>query len=301
VNHLKQNKLLCENQFGFQAGYSTVHHLLKLTNYVANEINKKHYMVGIFLDLKKAFDTVPHRTLLKKLEKLGIRGIALKWFINYLNGRSQRVEIDGKLSDVEYLTISILQGIILGPILFLCFINDLPNCTDMLSLLFVDDTACLTSGRDLKAVIDKANAELQKLSVWFRANKMAVNVNKTKYIIFKPKGKKIEIGPVEGVVFNNNDRDVPVDNNKIFELDRVYDTNPNVHDRTYRLLGVLLDENLSFNQHCNQVCSKLSQSSYIISRVKNLLPRKSLRSLYFSLFHTYCIVSPSIHVQQQKT
>jgi hypothetical protein len=227
----------------------------------------------------------------------------LKWFTNYLNGRSQRVEIDGKLSDIEYLTISILQGSTLGPILFLCFINDLPNCTDMLSLLFADDTACLTTGPDLKAVIDKANAELQKLSMWFRANKMAVNVSKTKYIIFKPKGKKIEIGPGEGIVFNNNDRDVPVDNNKIFELDRVYDNNPNVHDRTYRLLGVLLDENLSFNQHCNQVCSKLSQSSYIISRVKNLLPRKSLRSLCTSRYstHNYCIVSPFTHVQQQKT
>jgi hypothetical protein len=123
--------------------------------------------VGIFLDLKKAFDTVPHRILVKKLEKLGIRGIALRWFTNCLNGRSQRVEIDGKLSDIEYLTISILQGSILGPILFLCYINDLPNCTDMLSLLFADDTACLTSGPDLKAVIDKANAELQKLSIWF--------------------------------------------------------------------------------------------------------------------------------------
>jgi hypothetical protein len=292
MNHLKQNNLLCENQFGFQAGYSTVHHLLKLTNYVTNEINKKNYTVGIFLDLKKAFDTVPHRILLKKLEKLGIRGIALRWFTNYLNGRSQRVEIDGKLSDIEYLTISILQGSILGPILFLCFINDLPNCTEMLSLLFADDTACLTSGPDLKAVIDKANTELQKLSAWFRANKMAVNVNKTKYIIFKPKGKKIEIGPGEGVLYNNNDRDVPVDNNKIFELERVYDNNPNVHNRTYKLLGVLLDENLNFNQHCNQVCSKLSQSNYIINRVKNLLPRKSLRSLYFSLFHShllYCL------------
>jgi hypothetical protein len=289
VNHLKQNKLLCENQFGFQAGYSTVHHLLKLTNFVTKEINKKHYTVGIFLDLKKAFDTVPHKILLKKLEKLGIRGVALRWFTNYLEGRSQRVEIDGKLSDIDYLTISILQGSILGPILFLCFINDLPNCTDMLSLLFADDTACLTSGPDLKTVIDKANIELQKLSVWFRANKMAVNVSKTKYIVFKPKGKKVEIGPGEGVIFNNNDSDVPMDNSKLFELDRVYDDNPIVHDRTYKLLGVLLDENMSFNLHCSQICSKLSQSSYIINRVKNILPRKSLRSLYFSLFHSHLL------------
>jgi hypothetical protein len=136
--------------------------------------------VGIFLDLKKAFDTVPHNILLKKLEKLGIRGTAHKWFTNYLlvSGRSQRVEIEGHLSDIEYIRISILQGSILGPILFLCFINDLPNCTDLLSLLFADDTACLTSGPILNDVIRTANLELRKLSQWFRANKMAVNVSK---------------------------------------------------------------------------------------------------------------------------
>jgi Reverse transcriptase (RNA-dependent DNA polymerase) len=103
------------------------------------------------------------------------------------------VEINGKLSDLEYITISILQGSILGPILFLCFINDLPNCTDLLTLMFADDTAGLTSGPEIKPLIEKANLELQKLSMWFRANKMAVNVSKTKYMIFKPKSKKVTI------------------------------------------------------------------------------------------------------------
>jgi hypothetical protein len=283
--------MINENQFGFQEGVSTVHHLLKLTNYVTKEINKKNYTVGIFLDLKKAFDTVPHRILLKKLEKLGIRGVALRWFTNYLDGRSQKVEIDGCLSDIEYLTISILQGSILGPILFLCFINDLPNSADLLSLLFADDTACLTSGPDLKNVIAKANVELQKISEWFRANKMAVNVSKTKYIIFKPKFKKIEIGPGEGVKFNNNDVGNS-DESKIFELDRIFDENPNQADRSFKLLGVYLDENLSFNQHCYHVCNKLAQSTYIINKVKNFLPRTSLRTLYFSLFQShllYCL------------
>jgi hypothetical protein len=248
--------------------------------------------VGIFLDLKKAFDTVPHRILLKKLEKLGVRGVALKWFTNYLNGRCQRVEIDGQLSDIEYITISILQGSILGPILFLCFINDLPRSTDMLSLLFADDTACLTSGPELKNVITKANMELQKLSQWFKANKMVVNVSKTKYIVFKPKNKKIEIGPGEGVIFNNNDIGEINDNNKMFELDRIYDDNPIVSDRSFKLLGVYLDENLSFNHHCNHVSSKLAQSSYIINKVKNMLPRPALKTLYYSLFHShllYCL------------
>jgi hypothetical protein len=295
VNHLKYNNLLYGNQFGFQEGTSTVHHLLKLTNYVTKELNKKNYTVGIFLDLKKAFDVVPHNILLKKMEKLGVGGIAMRWFTSYLEGRSQKVDIDGQLSDIESLTISILQGSILGPILFLCFINDLPNCTDLLTLLFADDTAGLVSGPELRPLIQKANSELQKIAAWFRANKMAVNVSKTKFIIFKPKGKTVTINPGEGVLFDNNDSDEH-DVNKIFELDRIYDENPNHADRSFKLLGVFLDENLTFNAHCTHVCNKLSQANYIINKVKNFLPRKSLRTLYFSLFHPHLLYCLPIYI-----
>jgi hypothetical protein len=292
MNHLKYNKLINENQFGFQEGVSTVHHLTKLTNYVAKELNNKNYVIGIFLDLKKAFDVVPHKILIEKLKKLGIGGMEIAWFTNYLAGRTQKVEINGQLSDIERITISILQGSILGPILFLCFINDLPNCIDMLALLFADDTAGLLSGPELQPLIDKANSELQKLSVWFRANKMAVNVKKTKYIIFKQKGKRIDIGENGGVVFNNNDINSVQDPSKIFALDRIFDENPNKQDRSFKLLGVWLDEHLSFNQHCMNVSAKLSQANFIISRVKNLLPKKVLKTLYFALFHPhilYCL------------
>jgi hypothetical protein len=259
---------------------------------VAKELNNKNFVIGIFLDLKKAFDVVPHKILIEKLKKLGIGGIEILWFTNYLAGRSQKVEIDGKLSDIEQITISILQGSILGPILFLCFINDLPNCIDMLALLFADDTAGLLSGPELQPLIVKANLELQKLSMWFRANKMAVNVKKTKYIIFKQKGKRIEIGENEGVIFNNNDINATQDASKLFALDRIYDGNPNKQDRSFKLLGVWLDEHLSFNQHCSNVCSKLSQANFIINRVRNLLPRKVLKTLYYALFHPhilYCL------------
>jgi Reverse transcriptase (RNA-dependent DNA polymerase) len=255
-------------------------------------VNKKNFTIGIFLDLKKAFDVVPHKILLKKLEKIGIKNTSLQWFTNYLAGRTQKVEINGKLSDIESLTISILQGSILGPILFLCFINDLPNCIEMLALLFADDTACLLSGPELNPLILKANKELQKLSMWFRANKMAVNVSKTKYIIFKPKGKKAEVGENNGVLFNNNDVSEPEDQNKIFPLERIHDDSENPQNRSFKLLGVLLDEHLSFNQHCTNVCNKLSQANYIINRVKNFLPKNSLKTLYYSLFHPhllYCL------------
>jgi Reverse transcriptase (RNA-dependent DNA polymerase) len=182
-----------------------------------------------------------------------------------------------------------MQGSILGPILFLCFINDLPNCTDLLTLLFADDTAGVTAGPELGPLIAKSNIELQKIATWFRANKMAVNISKTKYIIFKPKNKKVVINPGEGIVYNNNDIGGHQDPNKTYELGRIYNDHPVASERTYKLLGVLLDENLSFDQHCTYVCSKLAQSNYIISKCKNVLPRKALRTLYYSLIHPYLL------------
>jgi hypothetical protein len=292
VNHLGDNNLLYRGQFGFQAKISTVHHLLKLTNYVTEQLNNKNFTVGIFLDLKKAFDVVSHKILLKKLKNLCIDGVVHQWFASYLEGRTQCVEIDGELSDELYLCISILQGSILGPILFICFINDLPLCTDLLALLFADDTAGLISGPELQPLLARANLELQKIGVWFRANKMAVNVSKTKYIIFKPKGKKINLNDDEGIFFNNNDPLGPQDENKIYKLDRIYDDNPVAQDRSYKLLGVLLDEHLSFNQHCSYICNKIAQSNFIISKVKNLLPTKILKTIYYALVHSnllYCL------------
>jgi hypothetical protein len=292
MSHLRANNLIYKGQFGFQPNVSTVHHLLKLTNFVTEELNKKNYTVGIFLDLKKAFDVVPHKILIKKLKKLGINGVALRWFESYLEGRKQRVEIDGKLSDILNLNISILQGSILGPILFLCFINDLPNCTELLCLLFADDTAGLVSGPELRPLLAKANLELQKIGMWFRANRMAVNVSKTKYIIFKPRGKKVNLEDDEGIFFNNNDIGGDVDQGKIYKLDRIFDDNTVPQDRSYKLLGVLLDENLSFNHHINYLANKIAQSNYILSKSKNMLPKKTLRTLYFTLVHPhflYCL------------
>ena len=156
-NHLELNKLIHPNQFGFQRGKNTEQNLLNVINVISKAINEGDYCVGVFLDLKKAFDTVNHQILFKKLKHLGVRGSALKWFQSYLSGRTQRVLIDGKLSGPENIDISIFQGTILGPILFLCFINDLPNSSDLITYLFADDTQGLLCGKDLPELIDRVN------------------------------------------------------------------------------------------------------------------------------------------------
>ena len=148
------------------------------------------------------------------------------------------------------------------------------------------------SGHDLPQLIKEVNIEVNKMANWFRANKMAVNVSKTKYIIFKPTGKKIKLTDDEGIVYNENEIGQPQDPKKVTKLDRIYNDNPVKADRTYKLLGVYLDEHLSFDYHCTYVCNKLSNSNFIINRAKNFLNKKALKTLYYAIIHPhilYCL------------
>ncbi len=174
--------------------------------------------MGVFLDLKKAFDVVPHNILLKKLEKLGITGTALAWFKSYLSDRTQKVDINGHLSDTAYLdALSVFQGTSLGPILFLCFINDLPRATDLFSVLYADDTTGLDSDSDLQALMARVSMELRKMAIWFQSNRMALNINKTKYIIFHVPSKKVDKNVV--LQLDSNLPDTPFNPNLIFEIE----------------------------------------------------------------------------------
>ena len=290
VNHLEINKLLFNNQFGFLRNHSTVHNLTQLVNKITKEINDKNFVIGIFLDLKKAFDVVPHDILLTKLKNLGLAGHELKWFTSYLDNRQQYVDINGHSSTNRTIDISVLQGSILGPILFLCYINDLPMTTNLFTVLFADDTACLAAGKNLTELIKTTNIEIQKLANWFRANRMAVNTSKTKYIIFRPKGVRLDHDfDNHGIVYNDNEIGQPDDPSKITNLDRVHNGKTKISDRTYKYLGILIDENLTFDAHCNHVCTKLASSNYIINRAKNFLPQQSLKTLYYSLVHPHLL------------
>jgi Reverse transcriptase (RNA-dependent DNA polymerase) len=150
TTHLEQNNILHENQYGFLRNRSTVHKLLQLTNFIAKELNERKLVVGVFLDLRKAFDVVPHNLLINKLSKMGIMGAELRWFASYLKNQKLVVDICGCLSAELGTDISVIQGSILGPILFLCYINDLYYCTNLFSLLFADDMASLKSGVNLQ-------------------------------------------------------------------------------------------------------------------------------------------------------
>jgi Reverse transcriptase (RNA-dependent DNA polymerase) len=175
INYLELNKLLNCNQFGFQSGKSSEQNLIKSLNIISKALNDNEFCIGIFIDLHKAFDVYSHDVLLKKLQHFGINGKAHDWFRSYLTNRKQQVDIDGHLSDQITINISVLQGSILGPILFLCYINDFPGSSALKTLLFADDTQGNATGKKLPELIDRVNAELKKWACWFRPNKMAVN------------------------------------------------------------------------------------------------------------------------------
>jgi hypothetical protein len=286
--HLTSNELLYTHQYGFIPNRSAEQNLLHIVNYVTEALNDGNYSVGVFLDLKKAFDVCSHSILLKKLKKMGINGITLKWFENYLKGRSQKVDINGHLSSEQELDISVIQGSTLGPILFLCYINDFYSATTLFSVLFADDTTCLSKGKNLNELLTYVKDELQKIAVWFRANKMAVNTSKTKFIVFRTHGKKIN--PNDCVLtFNNNEPGLPEDPNLIFNIDRIYNEG---QEKSFKLLGVMIDEYLSFDAHVTHLCAKTSKSLFCLNRIKNFVDQHSMKMLYYAMIHShlsYCI------------
>jgi hypothetical protein len=294
-NHLDINELLYIHQYGFQRGKSTEHNLIHITNYIGQALNDGNWCIGVFLDLKKAFDTVQHDILLKKLAKFGINGNILDWFKSYLSGRKQCVDINGTLSDFKDILMSVLQGSSLGPILFLCFINDIHYSTNLNLFLFADDSNALAQHANLHDLVSYVNVELQKLATWFKANKLVINADKTKYMIFHTKNRKINLQNLD-IYFNFNDVGSIETPSLKFKLTRVFNGGTK-GNQTYKLLGVLFDEHLSFNEHVSYMQSKIAKSLYILNRSKNFITPKALKLLYFSLVHchlTYCPIIYSI-------
>ena len=149
-------------------------------------MDRKEHAVGVFLDLSKAFDTVNYEILFDKLYHYGIRGLALDWVKSYFNERSQFVEYNGLRSSPHKIRCGVPQGSILGPLFFILYINDLNNASNLESILFADDTNLFISLKDPDFLISTLNCELIKLSKWFRANRLSLNLTKTNFMEFKP-------------------------------------------------------------------------------------------------------------------
>jgi hypothetical protein len=174
------------------------------------------------------------------------------------------------INDLYIYSISVLQGSILGPILFLCFINDLYKSTNLLTVMFADDTCSLDSDDDLENLINRVNVEINKIAVWFKANKMATNIGKTKYIIFRSKNKRVDFNGMN-VLYDANDPNTEPNPDLITPMERYHNNHDNKNCRQYKLLGIYLNEYLSLDYHINYVCSKLNRSVYCKPNIIYLL------------------------------
>ena len=181
-----ENKIFCEEQFGFRNRRSTEQ---AIVNYMKNieEGVENAYHASVFVDIRKAFDTVSHRILLAKMEHLGIRGRTLAWFEDYLTNRHQITQVNEDLSEVLVVLFGVPQGSVLGPLLFLLYINDMPTATSLGTSLFADDTTLQKSNKNLEKLKEEMNHELKKVQKWFEDNALALHPKKTRVILHNAK------------------------------------------------------------------------------------------------------------------
>ena len=198
ISFFDKHNIISENQFGFRKNHSTVHALNTAVSSISQSMNNRYSSIGMFIDFSKAFDTIKHDILLAKLEHYGIRGPALDLLSDYLTSRFQYVTIDGVCSDLLPITIGVPQGSVLGPLLFIIYINDIENCiisdvNKSMFVLFADDTNVFISAPTLAEAQNIAESTLQSLSVYLYSNYLHINIKKTKYVSVQFLGKKSSI------------------------------------------------------------------------------------------------------------
>ena len=262
---LEIHKVLYALQFGFQENHSLDHALVSLTEAVRNTLDNSRLGCGIFIKLQKAFDTVNQRILLSTLEHYGVRGCALNWFRSYLSDRQQYVSVNGSNSDILSITCGVPQGSVLGPLLFLIYINDLPNASKKLTFyLFADDTNIYYECNDLPNLIKVVNKELRSVKRWLDANKLSLNIDKTNYILFHSLSVNIP-----------SDSDIKIGKKH------------NKGVKFVKFLGLLLDEHLSWRYHLSELLKKVARACGMFFNIRNLLPLDVLICLYNALFLSF--------------
>ena len=280
-SYFEKNKLLFDNQYGFRPKHSTEHAALELIDRITNKMDTNEIPLNIFLDLSKAFDTIDHSILLNKLKYYGLKGSTLNLFQSYLSNRKQYTEIEDTTSTILPIQVGVPQGSILGPILFIIYVNDLPQCSNKFDFIMYADDTTLSSTIDSFCDINSnasadslINAEIDKVIEWLKINKLSLNKNKSKYMTFHMPKKQIQhlTLKIDGI-----------------NIEKVEEFN---------FLGLTMDTNLKWKKHTDKISNKCSKITGVLNRLKLLFPQEIKCLLYNSLIvpHiNYCITAWGFH------
>ena len=241
-------------------------------DHISEALDRGECVIGVFLDFSKAFDTVDHSILKMKLNKYRIKGTQLKWFEDYINDRKQYITYNNSAkSKSQTIKCGVPQGSILGPLLFLIYINDLSTVSEAcLPILFADDTNILITGINIDVMCQQLNDDLEKIQEWLCCNKLSLNVLKTHYMIFSP-GNKI-ISDVDMKICNVN-------------INRVYVT---------KFLGIQIDAQLNWKKHIEYINKKLCKCTAILLKVRKVLHNNCLINFYYTFAYPYFIYCNNI-------
>ena len=280
IKYIDKSNILYKFQYGFRKKHSTEHALIELIDQIRLSSSNNQMTCGIFIDLSKAFDTVNHTILLQKLEYYGIRGPALNLFKSYLTNRKQYVQIDKCKSQTRPITCGVPQGSVLGPLFFILFINDLHKCCpDGKIRLFADDTTIFFHSNSIEDIELRGKAIMTQLTNWFKANKLTLNSEKSSFTIFKSSKK----------VIPNIPNQIEFLNQHIKRTSQI------------KFLGIMVDENLTFNEHVNDICNKLKRLFHIFYNIRDYLSKENIKTIYYALIYSRIKYGLSVYGQASNT
>ena len=262
---LNKHNVFYKYQYGFREKHSTDHALIEIVDGIKLAIDDSKLAGGIFVDLKKAFDTVNHKILLEKLAQLGIRGIPNKLIESYLTNRYQFVQINNSKSNLRSINCGVPQGSVLGPLLFILYINDLANCCKIGKIrIFADDTAIYFACSNIIEFKQLASSIMKQLDKWFAYNLLTLNTDKSYFCIFRTTQNHRLILPSE-IEFNN----------KVIK-----------RAKSIKYLGITLDEFLDWNEHIRNIKNSLSSLFSVFYNIRRYLTIEHIRVIYYTMIYS---------------